>query len=258
LPTNKEYPMKNSFAIVLLLLACASAPAVAQSGNFSASTTSASCAIGNGGLLSGGTSLSSLTSNITTATGSGLTLDIRPSLVTGLFTQTKVDTTVPNASADVGIEVCVTVDGSGDAVLPKSCVTYDQRFQEISTQTFSQLAACALVTSTTTCTATSDCSALGSTYICNNPTGGTGTGICVVPNPLCNFELIETSLSAHSFDFVVPLTTKKAHVISASWRVIGLPSNNTGGSNSSVASCVGPGIITVSQYNGGNIVGVTN
>src|SRR5205814_8223818 len=103
----------------------------------------------------------------------------------------------------------------------------------------------ALVTSTTTCSVTSDCAALGSTYICNNPTGGTGTGVCVVPNPLCNFELILSTLSAHSFDFVVPVDNKKPHTVAASWKVIGLPANNTG--NSSVASCVGPGILTVTQ-----------
>jgi hypothetical protein len=250
--------MRNSLAVASLLLAFASGQALAQSGNFSATSTSASCVIGSGGVLSGGTSLTSLTTSITTSAGSGLTLDIRPALVTGLFTQTKVDTSVSAASADVGIEVCVTVDGSGDGVLPQSCVVYDQRFQEISTQAFSQLAECALVTTPTTCTFTDDCSALGSTYLCNNPTGGTGSGVCVIPNPLCNLNLIQTSLSAHSFDFVVPLATKKPHVISASWKVTGLPANNTGGGSSSVASCVGPGIITVTQFNGGNVVNNSN
>src|SRR5205823_6441524 len=138
-------------------------------------------------------------------------------------------------------------------VLPQSCVTFDEQFQQISSQLFSQLAACALVTTTTTCTTTSDCSALGSTYVCNNPTGGTGAGICVVPNPLCNLQLIESNLSAHSFDFVVAVPNKKPHVVTASWNVVGLPANNTGGSNSSAISCVGPGIVTVTQYNGATL-----
>src|SRR5436190_10923901 len=166
--------MKKTFTFVLCVLAFASGLASAQSGNFSASGTSASCVIGNGGLLSGGTTLHSFTTNIATNTGSGLTLDIRPALVTGLFTKTKIDTTVSSASADLGIQVCVNVDGSATGVLPQSCVTFDEQFQQISSQLFSQLAACALVTTTTTCTTTSDCSALGSTYVCNNPTGGTG------------------------------------------------------------------------------------
>ena len=251
--TEKESTMKKSLVFVLCSLVFTSGLALAQSGNFSATGTSASCVLGSGGVLSGGTSLTSFTTNIATSTGSGLTLDVRPSLVTGLFTQTKIDTTVSSSSADVGIEVCVKVDGSATGVMPQSCVTYDERFQEIASQLFSQLAACALVPSTTTCTATSDCSALGATYICNNPTGATGAGVCIVPNPLCNFDLIESSLSAHGFDFVVSVPNKKPHVVTVSWDVVGLPANNTGGGNSSVASCVGPGIVTVTQYNGANL-----
>ena len=242
--------MRNASIIGLATLALTVAAGTANaqsSGNFTATGTGASCRIGAGGVLSAGTELTSFTANISTGSGNGTTLDIRPALVTGLFTQTKIDTTVSSASADIGIRVCVSVDGSSDGVYPTNCAVYDQRFQQISSQLFSQLAACALVTSTTTCTTTSDCSALGSTYTCNNPTGGTGTGICVVPNPLCNLNLILSTLSAHSFDFVVGVDNKKPHVVTAAWDVIGLPANNTGGGNSSVASCVGPGILTVTQ-----------
>ncbi len=213
-----------------------------SSGNFSATGTSASCTIGTGGVLSGGTVLTSFTANISTGSGNGTTLIIRPSLVTGLFTQTKIDTSVSSASADRGIEVCVTVDGSGDGVFPTSCVVYDQRFQQISSQLFSQLAECNLVVVGSTCTTSADCPTGDS---CNNPTGGTLTGVCTAPNPLCNFDLILSTLSAHSFDFVAPVDNKKPHVIAASWKTIGLPANNNG--NSSVASCVGPGILTVTQ-----------
>ncbi len=215
-----------------------------SSGNFSASGTGASCAIGAGGTLSGGTSLGSFTADISTGSGNGTTLDIRPSLVTGLFTDTKINTTISTSSADIGIQVCVKVDGSSDGVLPSSCVTYDQRFQQISSQLFSQLTECQLVTTAIACTATTDCAALGSNYICNNPTGVTGAGLCVVPNPLCNFDLILSTLSAHSFDFVVSVDNKKPHVVDASWKVIGAGASN---GNASVASCVGPGILTVTQ-----------
>jgi len=228
-----------------LAIAFAIAPVtLAQSsGNFTAAGTSASCVIGDGGVLSGGTSLGSFTANISTGSGNGTTLDIRPGLVTGLFTDTKINTTISTSSADVGIQVCVTVDGSGAGVLPTPCVTYDQRFQQISSQLFSQIAACALVTSTTTCTTNADCAALGSTYICNNPTGLSGAGICVVPNPLCNFDLILSTLSAHSFDFVVSVDNKKPHVVDATWSLIGAGVKGSG----SVASCVGPGVLTVTQ-----------
>jgi hypothetical protein len=222
---------------------CAGTASAQSSGNFSASGTSAACQIGNGGVLSGGTSLASFTANISTASGNGTTLDIRPSLVTGLFTQTKIDTTVSTSSADIGIQVCIKVDGSGDGVFPTDCAVYDQRFQQVSSQLFSQLAECALTTTTTTCTATADCAGLGTDFICNNPTGVAGAGVCVVPNPLCNFDLILSTLSAHSFDFVIPVDNKKPHSIVASWKVIG------GGAKglASVASCVGPGILTVTQ-----------
>src|SRR5437667_1464652 len=199
-----------------------------SSGNFSASGTGASCVIGAGGALSGGTGLSSFTANISTGSGNGTTLDIRPALVTGLFTDTKISTTISTASADVGIQVCVTVDGSGAGVLPASCVTYDQRFQQISSQLFSQLTACTAAPTTIACSATLPC-----------PTGDACdlvAGFCTAPNPLCNFDLILSTLSAHSFDFVASVDNKKPHVVVASWKPIG--SGIVGDSHT--ASCVGP------------------
>ncbi len=214
--------------------------AFAQSnGNFSASGSSAACAIGGGGVLSGGITTSSFTANISTSNGSGTTLDIRPSLVTGLFTDTKISTSVSTASADVGIKVCVKVDGSDAGILPAPCVIYDQRFQQISSQLFSQIAACQLVTSIT-CTTTADCPT-GDT--CNNPTGGSGTGVCTAPNPLCNFDLILSTLSAHSLDFVVPVGIGKPHLVTTNWSTVGAGVIG----DAHVASCVGPGIVTVTQ-----------
>ncbi len=247
-----------------------------SSGNFSASATAATCAIGTNGALTGGTGITVWSSNISTSNGKGNTLLITPSMVTGLFTRTKIDTIVPTASADVGIEVCVEVDGSGDDVLPKSCVVYDQRFQQISSQLFSQISECNTVVCTTSadcaaagltgatcvnptsltgdgvcvvptatpCTTTADC-AIG--QICINPTGGVGAGLCNqvagVANPLCNFELILSTLSAHSFDFVVPIGFGKPHTVTATWKVIGAGSKG----DASTAYCVGPGILTVQQ-----------
>jgi hypothetical protein len=237
-----------TIGLAILALTISSSTAHAQSsGNFSATGTDASCAIGAGGTFSGGIGLpiSSFTANISTGSGSGTTLDIRPDLVTGLFTQTKIDTSVPSASADIGIEVCVTVDGSGAGVLPKSCVVYDQRFQQISSQLFSQISTCFSTVTATACTVDTDCAFLGAGFICNNPTGSAGAGKCVSgPNPLCNFDLILSTLSAHSFDFVIPVDNKKPHMVTASWKVIGA---GTSSGNASVISCVGPGILTVTQ-----------
>ncbi len=263
------------FAVILMILG--TTLAVAQSsGNFSAFAVPATCSIGESGTLSGGTGITLWSADISTSNGQGVTLKITPSMVTGLFTRTKIDTTVSTASADVGIQVCVKVDGSGDGVLPKSCVVYDQRFQQISSDLFSQIAAC----NTVVCTTSDDCTAAGLTdATCINPTGLTGGGVCVVPtttactttadcavgqtcinstggtltgtcnqvagvaNPLCNFELILSTLSAHSFDFVIPVGLGKPHTVTAEWSVIGLGAKG----DSTVASCVGPGILTVTQ-----------
>ncbi len=263
-----------AFASAILLVIGSMAYAQ-SSGNFSASATAAMCSIGAGGSLSGGTSKTLWESDVSTSNGSGVTLKITPSAVTGLFTKTKIDTSVSSASADVGIQFCVKVDGSGEGILPTDCVIYDQRFQQISSNLFSQIAAC----NTVVCTTSADCTAAGLTgATCINSTGLTGGGVCVVPtttacattadcavgqtciipagattgtcnqvagvaNPLCDFELILSTLSAHSFDFVVPVEKGKPHHVTVEWSVIG---GGTSG-NASTASCVGPGIVTVEQ-----------
>src|SRR5262249_25613920 len=136
-----------TIGLAILALTISSGTAHAQSnGNFSATGTGAACMIGAGGELSGGTLLTSFTANISTPSGSGATLDIRPALVTGLFTDSKISTTVPTASADIGIQVCISVDNSPDNVFPSACAVYDQRFQQISSQLFSQLTACTAAT----------------------------------------------------------------------------------------------------------------
>ncbi len=229
--------LASAFAFAMLIAPIAFAQ---SSGNFSASGSSTACSIGTGGVLSTGITASSFTANISTSNGSGTTLVIRPSLVTGLFTDTKINASVSSASADIGIQVCVKVDGSDAGILPAPCITYDERFQQISSQLFSQFAACQLTTSTTTCTINSDFAGLGPTYTCNNPTGASLAGLCVVPNLLCNFELILSTLSAHSFDFIVPVGIGKPHTIVTSWKTTGSP-------NSNAISCVGPGIVTVTQ-----------
>src|SRR5436309_3867531 len=239
--------MKRNFCFVMLLtiaLLLGVGTVYAQSsGNFSAAGTPASCAIGSDGHLVGGTQTTVFVANISTPSGNGTTLNIRPAFVTGLFTDTKISTTVSTATADVGIQVCVTVDGSGAGIKPTNCVVYDQRFQQISSNLFSQLAECTLAPTTNVCTTDTDCATLGTGFTCSNPTGAANGGVCVGPNPLCDFELILSTLSAHSFDFVVPVSNGKPHTIRASWTVIG--SGATSGAH--VQSCVGPGIVSVEQ-----------
>jgi len=265
-----------SLVIALTLAFGAGSLVYAQSsGNFSATAIPATCVIGTNGALTGGTGIQVWSSDISTSNGNGVTLKITPSAVTGLFTRTRISTSLPTASADVGIQFCVEVDGSGEGVLPKSCVVYDQRFQQVSSRLFSQIAEC----NTVVCTTTPDCAAAGlSDATCINPTGLTGGGVCAVPtttacattaecavgqlcvvpdeattglcnqvagvaNDLCDFELILSTLSAHSFDFVVPVGKGKPHKVTATWSVVGHDAVN----DASQAYCVGPGILTVEQ-----------
>jgi hypothetical protein len=206
-----------------------------------------------GDTLTGGTALSSLTTDIRTPNGNGTTLLIRPSLDTGLFTKTSLTTTVDNATADVGIQVCVFVDPAvsgtpghqtftgGLPVFPSQCVVYDQRIQQVSNTLFGNLATCIPPAPVGACTIDSDCP-LGD--VCVNPTDGAGAGLCQAPAPGCNFQVLLTTLSAHSFDFVVPMPGNGTHNVAVVWSEVGSNKNTT---NGSTMSCVGPAEITVQQ-----------
>lgn len=261
--------------ILAILLGFGSLVYAQSSGNFSASAIPATCVIGDNGALTGGTGITLWSSEISTSSGNGVTLKITPSAVTGLFTQSRARTSRSSASAGIGIQLCVEVDGSGEGVLPKSCVVYDQQFQQVSSQLFSQIAAC----NTVVCTTTADCET-AELYdaTCINPIGLTGGGVCVAPtadtcattadcetgqicikeagattgtcnqvagvaNEFCDFELILSTLSAHSFDFVIPVGKGKPHTVTVTWSVIGAGTDG----DASKAYCVGPGILTVEQ-----------
>lgn len=206
-----------------------------------------------GDTLTGGTSLTSLTASIRTPNGSGTTLLIRPSLDTGLFTKTSLTTTIDNATADVGIQVCVFVDPvvsgtpghqtftGGLPVFPSQCVIYDQRIQQVSNTLFGNLTNCIPPAPNGACTSDADCP-VGDA--CVNPTGGAGAGLCQAPAPGCNFQILLTTLSAHSFDFVVPMPGSSSHNVAVVWSEVGSNKNTTGGNT---ASCVGPAEVTIQQ-----------
>ncbi len=221
---------------------------------FSGQCSNGQCVVGGGfagETLSGGTTLNYFQTGIQTPNGNGTTLLIRPSLNTGLFTSSKLTTTINNATADVGIKVCVYVDpttltfdqkgniatiGGGLTVNPTNCVIYDQRIQQVSNTLFGQLTSCA----SATCTTNDQCAALGE-GACVIPTGAV-SGTCSLPNPTCNFEILLTTLSAHSFDFVVKMPGNGTHNVYVMW---GQEGSTSGGG--SIASCVGPGIVTIEQ-----------
>src|SRR5712675_519747 len=181
---------KNPLAkvgVVALCLLFVTGSALAQSsGNFSTSYSPIACTIdsSNGSFGTTGTSTTGgvctatsgagpvtcglLNAGIKTSSGNGVTLVITPSAVTGLYTNTKVSNLTTSTTAEVGIQVCVQVDGSGAKVVggdANGCAMYDQRFQQLSTNLFSQVSTCALATTTNT--------------------------------NLCNIDLILSTLSAH-------------------------------------------------------------
>ncbi len=223
-----------------------------------------------GNTLNGGLNIpGQFTASIQTPNGQGTTLLIRPSMVTGLFTASKLTTTINNATADVGIQVCVLVDpdldingnpveGTGLTVNPAQCVIYDQRIQQVSNTLFGNLANCIPPPiSTTQCTTDSNCPSGNTctvqscsslvpcpgTATCSSTTEAIGTcsfGFCQAPAPACSFELLQTTLSAHSFDYVVPVGNG-VHKVFMTWKLLGPTVTGT------TAACVGPAEVTVQQ-----------
>jgi len=179
-----------------------------SSGSFSASVGTAECAItdGTGALTGGIANVPDITVKV--SSGSGVALVITPSLVTGLFTDNKITSNFTTSTQNIGLEVKVSVDGSTANVVPEEGsdgVIYDQRFIQISSSVLGGLAGCVALAGTST-----PC-----------------------------FELVESTLSAHSFSFYISGLSSGTHTIHTEWAV-------EGGGNGE-AACVGPGTVTVTQ-----------
>ena len=83
-----------------------------SSGNFAAKIGTTQCVVNDSnGTLTGGLTVTSLETTIKTPNSSFTALDIRPSLVTGLFTRTKVTADSSTATAVAGVRVRVLLDG---------------------------------------------------------------------------------------------------------------------------------------------------
>ncbi len=218
--------MKKLFALALVVgVALTAAPVYAQSsGNFSARVATPACEVNNlTGALSGGLTGTLLSTTIKTPNSGSTALLIRPSLVTGLFTRTRVDDTVSTATAVAGVRVRVLLDGNPVApgtVAGGGWVAFDKRFQQLSTNIFNIL--------------DDDCDPVAEG---------------VQP---CNIELVLSTLSAHSFDFVAGDVGGGLHSLQVEWQL----QPTTGNANE--AACVGPGVLTVQQVKtfstGGGIV----
>jgi hypothetical protein len=180
-----------------------------SSGSFSASTGTAQCAISDStGVLSGGiNSIPDVTVKV--SSGSGVALVITPSVVTGLFTNNKISANSSTSTQNVGLRLKVSVDGSTTNVIPEEGsdgVIYDQRWIQVSSSVISGLDGCIALAGSA--------------------------------DPTC-FQLVESTLSAHSFNFYISNLSSGTHTVHADWSILG------GGNGE--AACVGPGTLTVTQ-----------
>jgi hypothetical protein len=152
---------------------------------------------------------------IKTSSGNGNVFVVRPSAVVGLLTDVTVSskqngssTGAVSSSALAGVNLSVSVTGPGKPqVLPAYPITYDSRYIQISTNLFQALA--------TQCTAI---------------TGG------------CFLTFNESTVSAHSFDWIVRNLQAGTYTITLNW------ADSLGGSGISESlACVGPLNMTVQQ-----------
>jgi hypothetical protein len=191
-----------------------------SSGNFAAQISQSQCTINtvggmpmSGSLQGGGGTL--LNTTIKTPNSQFTTLLITPSLVTGLFNNTAITQQMPTSANSAAVVVEVTLDGN--PVAPgQPNVIYDQRFQQLSSNQFGQLATCSV-------------------------------------NNNCTTELVESTLSAHSFNFVAPNVGGGVHNLKVQWEFVctdtnGAPADCTQTYTANTAgACAGPGTVTVQQ-----------
>jgi hypothetical protein len=240
--------MKTNIRLLMgLALVLGAGTASAQSsGNFSyGNTGSAHCVLnGNNGAITGGATCSqqsvctaagctivpgdqncvgSLSAGIKTNSGSGNVFVVEPSAVIGLLTDVSlqknatIDVGTSSAYAGVDFEIKVT-DPNGNLVtntIPNFPVTYDARFIQISSNLFDVLG--------TQCTGT-------------NTIGGVTTAAG------CTLSFNESTVSAHSFQWIVPQLQTGTYSVAANWKA---SLGNTGISQS--LTCVGPVNLTVTQ-----------
>jgi len=208
--------MKKSavvLAVALLVAALGTSPAFAQSsGSFNFNYDETACT-DIGGQLGGGTEHTLLKTTMKVSSGNGVALVIRPSAVTGLVTNVSLSgkfgggASTSSAQSAVTFSVAVT-PLSGQArptVIPSVPVTYDDRFLQVSTNLFNLLSVCTDLTP-------------------------------------CTLDVNETTLSAHSYDYVVTGLSSGNYGITVSWST-----NTTATAPSSALACVGPVVITAQQ-----------
>ncbi|MEY2539872.1 MAG: hypothetical protein QOG67_3612 [Verrucomicrobiota bacterium] len=224
--------MPNNTTKTLLVAAVVTALALTtgwsqSSGSFTATVSNTQCTINttpglpNSGQLSGGNPVHMLDTYIQTPNSKFTTLLITPSLVTGLFNNTEVTQAMDTSGNSAAVRVFVTLDGKAVApdtgpVNAPNGIIYDQRFQQLSTNIFDQIATCSV-------------------------------------NNNCSIDLVESTLAAHSFNFVAPNVGGGNHHLVVQWAFqctdnAGLPTACTTAYTANTAgACAGPGSVTVTQ-----------
>ncbi len=173
------------------------------------------------GNVCGGT----INAGIKTNSGAGNVFVIQPSAVIGLLTDVSlqknatIDVGTSSAYAGVDFDVQVTgPDGNPVKTIPDFPVTYAARFIQISSNLFTVLG--------NLCTVVAN----------PNPVGGVTTA------QGCYFTFNESTVSAHSFQWIVPELQTGVYGIAANWKA---SLGNTG--LSEALTCVGPVNMTVQQ-----------
>ena len=207
--------MKIICWMVFVVVLCAWNVLAQSSGNtnYSYSTDATACTDAAGALGGGG--VSALKTTLKVSSGNGVAIVVRPSAVTGLLTDVTISgkqgggTVTTSAQASVTAQVKVTaLSGQGAAtVTPGVPITYDDRFLQISTNLFNLLS------------------------------------VCTTTTP-CFFTINETTLSAHTFDFVISNLSSGDYGIEVDFATSGTVSPLGSGQ---ALECVGPVVLTATQ-----------
>lgn len=213
------------FSIAAIAALFAPATTTAQSsGNFTARVQTTQCTINTVGGLPNSGGLDNhgggqlLSTTIKTPNSQFTTLLIRPSLVTGLFNNTQVTGAMESSANSAAVKVTVTLDGQpvAPATTATPSIIYDQRFQQLSSNVFDSISGCSA-------------------------------------NNNCNIDLIESTLAAHSFDFVAPNVGGGTHTLVVSWSFECTGNDGTSTpctmayTTNTAGACAGPGTVTVQQ-----------
>jgi hypothetical protein len=216
--------MRKMMLVTTLFVIAASIPPAGfaqSSGSFNFASLPMQCVMNSSnGALSGGVSgtVTSLQTTVKTSSGNGNVFVVNPSAVVGLLTDVTINSkqTTASTSSQAGVDFKVTVASlSGQpkaTVIPSGPITYEDRFIQLSSNLFSAIA--------TQCLANLD-----------------GSGGCFI-------TFNESTLGAHSFNWVVTNLQSGDYGITVQWTPSTLVSSGT---YAAAATCVGPVNITVTQ-----------